>query len=397
MIMSSIQSSSINKSSLSSGGDSIISKTTTPPDSATSAETASSTSESVGGKHDFLEQMTQAEKTHKGENSLDQDAVFVDSEQKMEHGEEDAQQILTSNGEQKNGAAHVANNDVVNIAISQALDSTILSVDPASTNTAVQSAIVVTEKISMTPIMRDPIMLSDQQAQTVPRSLMVKPEGENNAELTATSSTANKPELNVPGNKIGLIKPSPIDLLSSTIDLIAKSVANANTANAHNVVALNNTNATQQSMTFTSSIYANPMLARKDFQQQISSIVSDKLDLQINSKSPSATIRLDPPELGKIELKVKLDGDKITIHLTANNQHTREAIQTTMDRLRTEMSLDMNAQVTVSLSQPDQQQQNSEATLGGGSDSILANSVGEVSNLKQDNEESINNAFLAKV
>lgn len=397
MIMSSIQSSSINKSSLSSGGDSIISKTTTPPDSAASAETASSTSESVGGKYDFLEQMTQAEKAHKGETPLDQDAALSDLEQKMEHVEEDAQQALTPDGEQKNGVANAANNDVVNIAISQALDSTILSVDPASTNIAVQSATVVTEKISTTPIMRDPTMLSDQQAQTVPRSLMVKPEGENNAELTATSSTVNKPELNISGKKIGLIKPSPIDLLSSTIDLIAKSVANANTANAHNVVALNNTNATQQSMTFTSSIYANPMLAKKDFQQQIFSMVSDKLDLQINSKSPSATIRLDPPELGKIELKVKLDGDKITVHLTANNQHTREAIQTTMDRLRTEMSLDMNAQVTVSLSQPDQQQQNSEATLGGGSDSILANSVGEVSNLKQDNEESINNAFLAKV
>lgn len=395
MIMSSIQSSSINKPSLSSGGDSIISKTTTPPDSVASAETASSTSESVGGKHDFLEKMAQAEKDHKGETPLDQDAALADLEQKMEHVE-DAQQSLTLDGEQKS--------DADNIVVSQVLDPATLSPDKVSesADATVQPSIAVTEKIPTTPLMRDPKTLSDQPAQVTRGSLMVKPEIENKSELTAelpiiNKPITNKPELNVSGDKIGLVKSSPIDLLSSTIDLIAKSVANANTANAHNVAALNSTNATQQSMTFTSSIYANPMLAKKDFQQQISSIVSDKLDLQINSKSPSATIRLDPPDLGKIELKVKLDGDKITVHLTANNPHTREAIQTTMDRLRTEMSLDMNAQVTVSLSQPDQQQQNSEATLSGGADSILANSVGDVSNLKQDNEESINNAFLAKV
>lgn len=392
--MSSIQSSSANKPSLSSGGDSIISKTTTPPDSAPSAETASSTSESVGGKHDFLEQMAQAEKAHKGETPLDQDAALADLEQKMEQAEEDAQQSLTPDGEQKNG---VANHDVVNIAVSQVLDPATLSPDKASTATTIQPAVMVTEKISMTPLTREQKIIAQQQTQKANGSLMVKPQVDNNSELIAKPPIANKPELNISGDKIGSVKSSPIDLLSSTIDLIAKSVASANTANAHNVAALNNTNATQQSMTFTSSIYANPMLAKKDFQQQISSIVSDKLDLQINSKSPSATIRLDPPDLGKIELKVKLDGDKITVHLTANNPHTREAIQTTMDRLRTEMSLDMNAQVTVSLSQPDQQQQNSEATLSGGADSILANSVGDVSNVKQDNEESINNAFLAKV
>ncbi|MBD1573416.1 hypothetical protein HC725_09025 [Vibrio sp. S17_S38] len=395
MIMSSIQSSSINKPSLSSGGDSIISKTTTPPDSAASAETASSTSESVGGKHDFLEKMAQAEKDHKGETPLDQDAALADLEQKMEHVE-DAQQSLTLDGEQKS--------DADNIVVSQVLDPTTLSPDKVSgsADATTQPSIAVTEKIPTTPLMRAPKTLSDQPAQVMRESLMVKPEIENKSELTAelpivNKLITNKPELNVSGDKIGSVKSSPTDLLSSTIDLIAKSVANANTSNAHNVAALNNTNATQQSMTFTSSIYANPMLAKKDFQQQIFSMVSDKLDLQINSKSPSATIRLDPPELGKIELKVKLDGDKITVHLTANNPHTREAIQTTIDRLRTDMSLDMNAQVTVSLSLPDQQQQNSEATLGGDTDSILSNSVGEVSNLKQDNEESINNAFLAKV
>lgn len=202
-----------------------------------------------------------------------------------------------------------------------------------------------------------------------------------------------KPELNALGGKVSLAG------MESSSNQLSQSISSMNTAHSHNVVMANHLTPASQSMFFNANVYANPMLAKKDFQQQITSLVSDKLELQINSKSPSATIRLDPPELGKIELKVKLDGDKVSVHLTANNPHTRDAIQATVDRLRADLALDMNAQVTVSFSQSGQQRNDNDSMNQGEEQrgSVLANSVDETSSLTSSDHESTNNRVLARI
>ena len=202
-----------------------------------------------------------------------------------------------------------------------------------------------------------------------------------------------KPELNALGGKVSLAG------MESSSNQLSQSISSMNTAHSHNVVMANHLTPASQSMFFNANVYANPMLAKKDFQQQITSLVSDKLELQINSKSPSATIRLDPPELGKIELKVKLDGDKVWVHLTANNPHTRDAIQATVDRLRADLALDMNAQVTVSFSQSGQQRNDNDSMNQGEEQrgSVLANSVDETSSLTSSDHESTNNRVLARI
>lgn len=202
-----------------------------------------------------------------------------------------------------------------------------------------------------------------------------------------------KPELNALGGKVSLAG------MESSSNQLSQSISSMNTAHSHNVVMANHLTPASQSMFFNANVYANPMLAKKDFQQQITSLVSDKLELQINSKSPSVTIRLDPPELGKIELKVKLDGDKVSVHLTANNPHTRDAIQATVDRLRADLALDMNAQVTVSFSQSGQQRNDNDSMNQGEEQrgSVLANSVDETSSLTSSDHESTNNRVLARI
>ncbi|MDE1076959.1 flagellar hook-length control protein FliK, partial [Escherichia coli] len=69
----------------------------------------------------------------------------------------------------------------------------------------------------------------------------------------------------------------------------------------------------------------------------LSATIADKVSVQINAKTPTATIRLDPPDLGKIELVVKLDNDKLHIQINASSNTTRESIQMTSDRLRAEL------------------------------------------------------------
>lgn len=74
-----------------------------------------------------------------------------------------------------------------------------------------------------------------------------------------------------------------------------------------------------------------------DISAKIQAILADKLAFQVNTKTPVATVRLDPPELGKLDLFVKVDGDKLSVSITATNATTREAILQTTDRLRQDL------------------------------------------------------------
>ncbi|MFV0575290.1 MAG: flagellar hook-length control protein FliK [Vibrio sp.] len=74
-----------------------------------------------------------------------------------------------------------------------------------------------------------------------------------------------------------------------------------------------------------------------ELSQKLHSIVADKLSVQISAKTPTATIRLDPPNLGRIDMAVRFDNDKLQIQIAATSQSTRESIQMTADRLRTEL------------------------------------------------------------
>lgn len=71
--------------------------------------------------------------------------------------------------------------------------------------------------------------------------------------------------------------------------------------------------------------------------QKLGSLLADKVLIQYNAKTPIATIRLDPPELGKIDLLVRVDGGKVQVQVHASSQATRESLQLTSDKLRDEL------------------------------------------------------------
>ncbi len=99
--------------------------------------------------------------------------------------------------------------------------------------------------------------------------------------------------------------------------------------------------------------------------QQMLQVLSDKVTLQSQQHLHEAKIRLDPPELGKLDLFVRVDGDKLHVNIHSNSAATREALVNISDRLRAELQDQNFVQVHVNIgsdpgSQSNQSQQERE-------------------------------------
>lgn len=68
--------------------------------------------------------------------------------------------------------------------------------------------------------------------------------------------------------------------------------------------------------------------------QQLVDVLKDKVELQVNQQIKQAHIRLDPPELGRFELTVRVEGDRLNVQLNVTNPAVRDALIQSMERLR---------------------------------------------------------------
>ena len=66
-------------------------------------------------------------------------------------------------------------------------------------------------------------------------------------------------------------------------------------------------------------------------------VLQDRVTLQAQQNLQEAKIRLDPPELGKLDLLVRVEGDRLSVQINANSAVTREALMQVSERLRTEL------------------------------------------------------------
>ncbi|MFA0036118.1 flagellar hook-length control protein FliK [Vibrio sp. 10N.261.52.A1] len=93
-------------------------------------------------------------------------------------------------------------------------------------------------------------------------------------------------------------------------------------------------------------------------QRQIHQVLRDKIQLQFDTLNQAARIRFDPPELGKVEMYIRMDGDKVNIQMSASSALTREAILATSERLRHELTAQNSelSEVNIVLDQPTHRQ-----------------------------------------
>lgn len=91
--------------------------------------------------------------------------------------------------------------------------------------------------------------------------------------------------------------------------------------------------------------------------QQLLDVLKDKVELQVNQQVKQAHIRLDPPELGRLELTVRLEGDRLNVQLNVTNPAVREALIQSMERLRMSLSPHHTGGVEVNVGQGGEREQ----------------------------------------
>ncbi|EPS8492679.1 flagellar hook-length control protein FliK [Yersinia enterocolitica] len=96
---------------------------------------------------------------------------------------------------------------------------------------------------------------------------------------------------------------------------------------------------------------------RSEWSQQLHSVLGDRLQMQVENKVQHATIRLDPPEMGKIDISVHMEGGKLQVHINANQADVYRALQQTSAELRQTLMGQNSGAVEVQISAHSQQQQ----------------------------------------
>lgn len=84
--------------------------------------------------------------------------------------------------------------------------------------------------------------------------------------------------------------------------------------------------------------------------QQLKSALGTRLQLQFKDQIQHATIRLDPPEMGKIDIALKLEGGRVEVQIGASHAEVYRALQQTSGDLRQSLAGSHFAQVSVQVS-----------------------------------------------
>ena len=91
--------------------------------------------------------------------------------------------------------------------------------------------------------------------------------------------------------------------------------------------------------------------------EQMLQALRDNVELQLQQKIQSATIRLDPPELGALEIHLSHESGRLNVQLSAAHADVARLLQQTSDRLRQELVGQNFVQVNVQVGADGQGQQ----------------------------------------
>jgi len=107
--------------------------------------------------------------------------------------------------------------------------------------------------------------------------------------------------------------------------------------------------------------------------QQLVSSLGERVHLQASQQIQQATIRLDPPELGRLEVTVRQEHDRLSVQISTSNSALRDALQETREQLRQILIPQYGAgvEVEINYSGDGRQQAQTEALL----EEIVSNGI----------------------
>lgn len=97
------------------------------------------------------------------------------------------------------------------------------------------------------------------------------------------------------------------------------------------------------------------------WRQSLQEALGDRLQLQLGRNAEQATIRLDPPMLGRIEISVRHSGGNLEVHIAASNTEVLRQLNTVSDSLRSDLAGRQYATVSVNVSETPRAQASSQA------------------------------------
>jgi flagellar hook-length control protein FliK len=107
--------------------------------------------------------------------------------------------------------------------------------------------------------------------------------------------------------------------------------------------------------------------------EQLLHTLRDQVQVQLQQRIQNATIRLDPPELGSLEIFLSHESGRLNVHINASQADVARLLQQTSDRLRQELAGGQFTQVNVQTSNDGQsgQQQSRHGASGLGIEEII--------------------------
>lgn len=84
--------------------------------------------------------------------------------------------------------------------------------------------------------------------------------------------------------------------------------------------------------------------------EQLHSALGDRLQVQVKQQIQHATIRLDPPDMGKIDISMQVDNGRVQVQINASHAEVYRALQQTSNDLRQSLTEQNFVQVNVQVS-----------------------------------------------
>ncbi|MEX3020554.1 flagellar hook-length control protein FliK [Kluyvera sp. STS39-E] len=107
--------------------------------------------------------------------------------------------------------------------------------------------------------------------------------------------------------------------------------------------------------------------------EQLHSALGERLQVQVKQQIQHATIRLDPPDMGKIDISMQVDNGRVQVQINASHAEVYRALQQTSNDLRQSLTEQNFVQVNVQVSsQSGGQQQGKEQQSTGQHNAIQA-------------------------
>ncbi|EKU81221.1 flagellar hook-length control protein FliK, partial [Massilia timonae] len=97
------------------------------------------------------------------------------------------------------------------------------------------------------------------------------------------------------------------------------------------------------------------------WRQTLQEALGDRLQLQLGRGMEQATIRLEPPMLGRIEISVRHSGGNLEVSIAASNSEVLRQLNTVSDSLRNDLAGRQYSNVSVNVSETPRAQSTAQA------------------------------------